>query len=96
MMTMTTMTMMKTKTTLLSMITLTNIISLLELYFMVVRCTAVRHGHWAMSVENMNRLERGERIMVRSMCGVSLRGEQSSDDAWSPGGSECRGRSSEG
>jgi len=28
----------------------------------------------------MNRLERAERIMVRSMCGVSLREEKSSDE----------------
>jgi len=33
---------------------------------------------WAMRVEDMNRLERAEKIMVWSMCGVSLR-EESSD-----------------
>jgi len=33
-----------------------------------------------MSVEDMNRLERAEPIMVRSMCGVSLREEKSSDE----------------
>jgi len=33
-----------------------------------------------MRVEDMNRLERAERIMVKSMCGVSLREEKSSDE----------------
>jgi len=35
---------------------------------------------WAMRVEDMNRLERVEGIMVRSMCGVLLREEESSDE----------------
>jgi len=34
-----------------------------------------------MRVKDMNRRERAERIMVRSMCGVSLREEKSSDIA---------------
>jgi len=33
-----------------------------------------------MRVEDMNELEGAERIMVRSMCGVSLREEKSSDE----------------
>jgi len=33
---------------------------------------------WAMRVEDMNRLVRAERMMVRSMCGVSLRDRKSS------------------
>jgi len=33
-----------------------------------------------MRVEDMNRLERAERIMVRSLCAVSLREEKSSDE----------------
>jgi len=45
---------------------------------------------WAMRVEDMNRLERAEGIMVRSMCGVSLREEKSSDELL--GHLECRGR----
>jgi len=35
---------------------------------------------WAMRVEDMNRLERADRIMVRSMCGVLLGEEKSSDE----------------
>jgi len=35
---------------------------------------------WAMRVEDMNKLERVERIMVRSMCGVLLRDVKLSDE----------------
>jgi hypothetical protein len=35
---------------------------------------------WPMKTEDMNRLERTERMMVRWMCGVSLRDRRSSDE----------------
>jgi len=51
-----------------------------KLYSTSVRSVLVYGSDtWAMRVEDMNRLERAERIMVRSMCGVSMREEKSSD-----------------
>ena len=32
-----------------------------------------RHGHWALKAENMHSLERAEGMMVRWMCGLSLK-----------------------
>jgi hypothetical protein len=35
---------------------------------------------WAMKVDNLHLLERTERIMIRWMCGVTLKDKKSSDD----------------
>ena len=35
---------------------------------------------WPMKVEDMHRLERAERMMVRHMCGVSLKDRKSSNE----------------
>jgi len=50
-----------------------------KLYCACVRSVMVYGSEtWAMRVEDMNRLVRAERMMVRLMCGVSLRDGKSS------------------
>ena len=50
---------------------------------------------WAMKAENLRSLERTERIMVRWMCGVSLKDREQSEDFVQSFGYSERGKSGE-
>ena len=57
---------------------------------MVYYCMVVTTSKtWAMKVVEMQRLERAERMMVRWMCGVTLKDRKTNEELLSRLGIEC-------
>src|SRR5664279_5657489 len=52
-----------------------------KLYSACVQCVMIYGSEtWAMRVEDMQRLERAERMMIRWMCGVTLKDRNSNEE----------------